>query len=193
MAIRFTWPLLLLAGFLGPDLSTAAEEQCSATEHRQFDFWLGEWEIHARNRPPGAAEWQDNETWVRTRVTAILDGCAIREESIDRVDGEEVVVGTSVSAYNSHLRKWQQLWVDRQGAVWEYVGGMQDGEMALELEHRSSSGERQTPFEESTRIRMVFTVVGADRLEWRYEYSTDEGATWIATNEAVYTRADSGR
>ena len=40
----------------------------------------------------------------------------------------------------------------------------------------------------TTQIRMVFDEIEADRLVWRYQYSTDGGRTWTSTNEAVYTR-----
>ena len=170
--------------------STPTELPCSHAETRGFDFWIGEWDIDARNRPPGVDEWSRHETWIRTVVRSGLSGCVILEESIDVIDGDTLVVGMSTTAYNAHLGEYQQLWIDGQGNIWEYLGNWEDDQMALYLESTSSDGTRQTPFLESTRIRMVFADIEDDGLTWRYEYSSDGGHTWTSTSEANYRRRD---
>ena len=61
---------------------------CSQTETRPFDFWIGEWDVEAKNRPPGSEQWTENKTWTRTRVRSDLSGCALIEESIDKIGSE---------------------------------------------------------------------------------------------------------
>ena len=161
---------------------------CSQAEARQFDFWIGEWEIQAKERPPGSDQWTENKSWIRTRVRRALSGCVLIEESIDKVAYDTLVVGMSLTSYNIHLGKYQQLWVDQQGSTWEYVGGWEDESMVLYLEPTTSSGESIVPFEATTRIRMVFSEIARNGLVWGYEYSTDGGHEWTRTNEAVYSR-----
>ncbi|MGZ3445268.1 MAG: hypothetical protein ACXWLG_06895, partial [Myxococcaceae bacterium] len=42
---------------------------CSTAGHRQFDFWVGDWEVQT---PKGTAAGEN-------KVEKILDGCALRE------------------------------------------------------------------------------------------------------------------
>lgn len=168
--------------------TTPAAAACEAPEARQLDFWVGEWVVDARMRAPGVEAWTPNETWVATRVRADLGGCVIVEESVDRGESGTVVVGLSMSSFNSHLGQWQQVWMDNKGETFEYVGGLEGADFVLYLEHTTSTGDRVVALQPTTLMRMVFKNISKDRLVWSYEYSTDEGRTWTATNEAVYTR-----
>ena len=164
------------------------ESACGQPAARQFDFWIGEWNVRARNRPPGSDEWSDHETWIGANVRAVLGGCAIVEESLDREGDETVAAGMSLSSYNPNLGKWQQMWVDSAGRTFEYVGQLADGKMTLHLEPTTASGERLVPFQPTTMVRMVFQGITHDGLVWTYEYSTDGGESWTATTKAVYSR-----
>ena len=168
--------------------ATPAAASCEDPEARQLDFWVGEWNVDARMRAPGVEEWSPNQTWVATRVRADLGGCVIVEESLDRGETGTEVVGLSMSSYNSHLGQWQQVWMDNKGQTFEYVGGLEGDDFVLYLEHTTSAGDRLVTLQLATLIRMVFRDIEKKRLVWSYEYSTDEGRTWKATNEAVYTR-----
>lgn len=45
---------------------------CHGAEYRQFDFWIGDWDTY---------EIADSSKVVaRTRVSAFLDGCVLRED-----------------------------------------------------------------------------------------------------------------
>src|SRR5689334_12035588 len=52
---------------------------CATPEHRQFDFWIGDWDVavHAR-AAPDKDEWGDARG--TQHVSAILGGCAIAED-----------------------------------------------------------------------------------------------------------------
>src|SRR5689334_20842315 len=55
--------------------SFAADPACSTTEHRQFDFWIGEWQV----RTP------DGKVAGRNHITREYTGCVIHEHySTDR-------------------------------------------------------------------------------------------------------------
>jgi hypothetical protein len=188
--VKITVLLLIALAAVIPQTPGAASESepCAQPEARQLDFWIGQWDVRARMRPPGSKEWFDNETWVGTNVRAVLGGCAILEESIDREGDATVAAGMSLSSYNPVLGRWQQMWVDRAGKTFEYVGEFGEDRMVLHLEHTTASDERMVPFLPKTMMRMVFKNITAAGLVWSYEYSTDQGETWIATTEAVYSR-----
>ena len=168
--------------------SIASAQGSSPCSEHAFEFWIGGWRIEARNRPPGAEQWTKNAAWIKTNVRSALTGCIVIEESMDVSDADTVIVGMSITSFNTYLNKYQQLWVDQNGFTWEYLGGWEGENMVLYLEAASSDGTRAVPFQETTLIRMVFGEIQRDRLVWRYQYSTDEGRTWVSTNEAIYTR-----
>ena len=70
---------------------------CSAAAYRQFDFWLGQWDITEAGAPAGT-----------NVVEPLLGGCAIRENYLDPDGGS---VGTSLNSYDADTRQWRQTWV----------------------------------------------------------------------------------
>ena len=85
-------------------------------ELRQFDFWLGEWDL----------TWGESGRGIN-RITAVLDNRVIQEE----FDGtpSTPLRGLSVSTYNAQMGKWQQTWVDNTGSYLDFVGEFVDGKM----------------------------------------------------------------
>src|SRR5918995_5108174 len=118
-------PSLLAAQETAP---TAAPKACAAPEHRQFDFWIGEWEVTTPNGAPAG----------RNRIESILDGCALRESWTGAKGGS----GNSYNAYDRQTRRWHQTWVDNGGLVLRLDGVFADGKMILSGESRDSSGAR---------------------------------------------------
>ena len=185
---HFTLAAMLILTSAAYGQAESAENACAAPEAQAFGFWAGEWDIQARQRPPGTDQWTENDAWIRTRVRSMFAGCVVVEESIDVAGSDTVVVGMSMTSYNFSLGKYQQLWVDQNGFTWEYIGNWEGEKMVLYLEPAAASGEAQVPFQRTTRIRMVFDEIEENEFVWRYQYSTDEGYTWTSTNEAIYTR-----
>lgn len=141
----------------GPIMEKHTQQTVGAlAPERQFDFWLGEW----------------NLTWDGGRgsnsIQAILDGKVILE-SFD-AGSPETFKGMSVSVYNSTLGKWQQTWVDNTGNYLDFVGGVSDGKMILERTVRQE--------EEIVMQRMVFYRINQMQLDWNWERSVDQGANW---------------
>src|SRR5262245_15303780 len=77
---------------------------CSAPEHAQFDFWIGDWDVaNAGGQAAG-----------RSRVSKILGGCVIHEEW--KGEGENAGFdGESFSTYQPAEGAWRQTWVDSSG------------------------------------------------------------------------------
>ena len=179
--------LIVVILVTGYGLTYGQDAGCSGEEHRKFDFWIGKWGVKARDRAPGTNEWKANDTWAMTRVYSDLAGCAIIEESIDKAGTENVIIGKSITSYNVHLKQYQQFWVDNTGTTSEYIGNMEGPDMILYLEPKTATGEKTVPFQETTRLRMVFTDIESNSLTWLFQYSTDGGNQWTSTIEARYS------
>lgn len=92
---------------------------CCDSRHQAFDFWLGTWEVSDKN----------GKSVGRNHIEKKEGGCLI-EERYSSVTSE--FSGRSFNFYNSLLNKWEQLWVDNQGAFLHLSGNMVDGAMVLE-------------------------------------------------------------
>ncbi len=111
--------------------ATPAPRPCSSAEYRQFDFWLGEWDVAEKGKPAGV-----------NRITAILGGCAVREEW----KGASGLTGTSLNMWDSGKRRWTQTWVDDKGNVLLLLGrapGTEDGPRGGH--HRRQGRHREEP------------------------------------------------
>ncbi len=89
-----------------------------STEHRQFDFWVGEWDVM---NPQGQRVGTNS-------VQKILDGCLILENWTDMQGGS----GKSFNYYSAATSKWYQRWVSSQGNVLELAGEYKDGALRYE-------------------------------------------------------------
>jgi hypothetical protein len=147
--------------------SAAAPKACAAPEHRQFDFWIGEWDVTI---PQGA-------TAGRNRIEPILGGCALRENWT----GAKGSSGTSYNAFNRTSGKWHQTWVDNGGLVLLLDGAFADGKMVLSGETRDTSGAKVL-----NRITWQETAPGAVRQLW--ETSRDGGGTWSVAFDGRYRK-----
>ena len=153
---------------------------CAGPEYRQFDFWIGEWDLRIRTRKAlGSAEW--DEAAGTQRVETILSGCAIAEHF--RGDGPGAPwAGESYSAWQPALHKWRQTWVDDQGGFLAFVGSVDEGVMTLRGEPTT------TPKGATIHMRMVFLDVTPSALRWEWQRSVDDGASWDAQMIIHYRR-----
>jgi hypothetical protein len=139
---------------------------CSSAAHRQFDFWLGDWDVATPQGAPAGTN----------RVDKLLEGCALQEHW-DATDGSK---GTSLSSYDAVARRWRQTFVDDTGAVLVLEGDFKDGKMVLQ-------GEKVMGKQKSALQRISWQVMG-DKVRQRWDISQDDGKTWSVLFEGVYTR-----
>jgi hypothetical protein len=137
---------------------------CSTPEFRQFDFWVGDWDLSW----PGKASQPEQHG--SNRVVSEFDGCVIHE-NFSSPAVNPPYLGTSVSVFTPQLQKWQQTWVDNQGGYLDFTGEFKDGEMILSREAVGPAGKKFLQ-------RMVFRNIKQDSFDWSWESSTDGGATW---------------
>lgn len=143
---------------------------CAAPEHRQFDFWLGEWEVTANGKLAGT-----------NRITRLYGDCGLREE-YTTPGGYE---GTSFNVFDTQRRVWHQTWVDNQGGALLLDGGLRDGRMVLEAERPPVDGK-------TTRERITWTPNADGTVRQHWEQSTDGGKSWTTAFDGLYRRVTRG-
>jgi hypothetical protein len=129
---------------------------------RDFDFWLGEWEV----------SWDDRRG--TNVIEPIFDGRVILEQ-FDGHPGADFR-GMSVSVYDESARVWRQTWVDSEGNYLQFTGSFGDGVMDLR-------GERSGDL-----VRMQWRDIRSDALTWLWQRSEDGGESWVTMWELAYRR-----
>jgi hypothetical protein len=170
----FAFSVAVLAVALGgPGLhgqqasSSSNSSLCAQAERRQFDFWIGEWDLR----------WEKDGRGTNI-IRTTLDGCVITEE----FDGAPSIPlrGSSVSTFSRQLGKWQQTWVDNQAGYLDFVGEFKDGRMVL---------QRKAMLEGKEIVqRMVWYNITKDKLDWNWERSEDAGKSWKVLWKIAYIR-----
>src|SRR6266498_1876135 len=170
-------PLLaaVLVGIFCPGESSArspASSKCATGEHRQFDFWTGDWDAYGLD--------EGNKLVARARVDVILDGCALLE-IYEQLDG---LTGQSFSIYDASRGVWHQSWVTNRGKLLTLEGRFQDGRMTLTGTERTSDGR-------SVLIRGVWKLSEGAVRETAVS-SDDGGKSWKPLFDILFrARAES--
>jgi len=147
----------------------AKPSACDGAEHRQFDFWLGEWEV----RDP------QGKVVGRNRIEKAHDGCVLIEHwtSVARV------TGTSVNVYDRDHGKWHQTWVDSGGGLLQLDGALAGGAMVLTGE----AVDADAPSKRATQ-RITWTPQPNGDVRQLWESSQDGGKTWNVVFDGRYTK-----
>ncbi len=145
-----------------------APAPCAAAEHRQFDFWIGEWDV---TNPAGAVAGKN-------RITQVLNGCVLLEEWAGAGGGS----GKSFNLYDARRKRWQQTWVDGNGGILELHGGLtSSGTMVLAGDQPAQGGG-------TVRNRITWTPRSATEVRQLWETSSDGGATWTTAFDGTYRK-----
>ena len=168
--MRIHWCVFLLLGAVATSAQQEAPPRpCQSEQARQFDFWLGQWNV----------SWGDDSQGTNS-VTAELDGCVI----VERFDGQPgtPLVGMSVASFDAHSGMWKQTWVDNQGGYLDFTGTWQQDRMIL----RRQASRDGVDFLQ----RMVWYDIAEDHFQWHWERSDDDGKTWQVLWHIRYVRDD---
>ena len=160
--------LFLGIGVLNRSETTEAPPPaCSEPEYRQFDFWLGDWDVQL---PNGKAAGVNH-------VRSLLGGCVLQENWT----GSGGSVGTSFNIYDRSQRKWHQTWVDNQGTLLQLDGGFADGRMTLQGVTRDSTGVQALQ-------RITWSQPRAGEVRQLWETSGDGGKKWTVVFDGQYVK-----
>jgi tetratricopeptide (TPR) repeat protein len=137
---------------------------CSAPEYRQFDFWLGNWEV----RDPAGNVVGHND------VTSHLDGCMLMESWTSGAGH----AGMSMNYFDPADGSWNQIFIDNTGAPssWPPLKGkLVDGKMLL-----------SSPAGVKPQTRWTWSKTGDGRVRQMAEQLGDDGKTWTVTWDSYY-------
>jgi hypothetical protein len=150
---------------------------CDRPEHRQFDYWVGEWDVRPNGQPESAPTPLGN-------VVRLEDGgCVVTEHwTTPRMSGR------SVNIFDRTRGQWHQSWVDSTGGLHEYWGRADaEGNLVFLGETPVAGGgnARQT-------VRLTFFNLGPDRraparVRQFSEVLGADGA-WTTNYDLIYYR-----
>jgi hypothetical protein len=164
--LRRPHALLIIALMLATLPIAARAAGCSAPQYRQFDFFVGHWNVYD---PHGDLVGTDV-------VETELRGCVVSE----RFTGNDGGVGIGLSGYQYPTRTWYQDFMGDHGLL-VTLRGRPSGSAAMVLngddyihgKHRLDRG--------------VWTVRG-NEVEELWTGSTDGGKTWTTIFDGFFRR-----
>ena len=166
--------LLLLALILGGTvIANAQQPRCASPEHRQFDFWIGDWDVFDYTGGRKGAPAGTN------LITRELGGCVLQEHWTGAQGGR----GTSFNTYQPNEKKWHQVWVDDSGTFLNLIGEFRDDQMMLSGQQPGAQGATVTD-------RITWSLIGNDPDQVRqfWQQSNDGGKTWSVAFDGLYVR-----
>ena len=165
-----TFSMLTLAFLLTANCFAQNTGPCSSAAHRQFDFWVGEWNVYST-----AADTIVGYSHIKN----ILNDCVI-EENWTSKNGWQ---GKSFNTYNSVDSTWNQVWVDQSGATYHFSGTFHDNIMDYAGQ---TSGPKGT-----SHFTMTFTYNEKDKsIRQVWKQSTDAGESWKTIFDGTYRRKE---
>ena len=139
-----------------------------APEFRQFDFWIGDWDVkNTQGQPAG-----------KSKIEIMLGDCIIYENWTSALPN--IYSGKSFNLYNTVTKKWMQTWVDDKGSVLEFI----DGEYK---DNKLTFVTKPDPKNQITRL--TFHNLNPDLVRQHFEVTSDNGKTWTTTTDLFYNRA----
>jgi hypothetical protein len=158
---------LLLAVLLAADQAPPTQAKpCSQPEYRQFDFWVGDWDVATADGKPAG----------RNRIEVVEGGCGLQENWTGTGN-----TGRSINSYWPGDRKWHQIWLGSGGLLMHLSGRFQGDTLTLEGEVQTVKGTR-------VRQRLAFTKRSDGTVRQHWQQSQDEGNSWQTVFDGIYTR-----
>lgn len=166
--------LLICAISCNSFAQTPAKPPCSNPIYRQFDFWIGDWDVFGpKGRKAGDS-----------KISVILDSCIILEEWKSTAGQNGIVyAGKSFNTWNATSKQWQQTWVDNVGGSTEFLQGKYENNKMQFM---------SVPFEVAKDTmairRLSFYYLDKDKVRQHGEISKDKGTTWATEYDLEYRR-----
>jgi hypothetical protein len=160
------WSVMVAASIAIVPAGATNPSSCAAGQHRQFDFWLGEWNVHT---PDGKLAGVNS-------IKREYDGCVLHE----RYSTSRGYSGESLNVYDAGRKVWHQSWVDTDGTLLLLEGGLRGKSMMLEGQSVGAKGE-------VTKHRITWTPNADGTVRQHWESSDSKGA-WTTAFDGTYTR-----
>jgi hypothetical protein len=142
---------------------------CQTPEHRQLDFWVGDWDVFRTDT---------NARVAKSHIEKLYAGCAVGEHWMP-LQGSG---GGSLNSYRPYSKQWVQVWTDSGNNLIEFAGSWDGKRMNFEGTSVTTSGQKQP-------VRMTYER-GADGSVVQTGYQAEgRGKPWKVTYQLVYRRA----
>lgn len=136
-------------------------------ESRQFDFWIGEWEVFS----PDGRKTGEN------RIEQMAGGWGL----LENWTGAGGYTGKSLNTWMADKKQWQQFWIGLGGAL-ELAGGLNEsGERVL-------SGQTIGPDGQMARQRITWTPNPDGTVRQHWEQSAADGKSWTTAFDGLYRK-----
>lgn len=144
-------------------------------QNREFDFWVGDWDVYARGTEKKVGD---------SKIEIASGGCMILENWV--ATGPVEHNGKSMNYVNPQTGKWEQLWIGSGGInvnnPQKFVNGVYtDNAMRFDFEQTDRQGKKQIG-------RFIFYNEGPDQVRQFNEVSSDNGKTWTTVYDFTYKR-----
>lgn len=167
--------IILFPLFVFPQVDEPIADLWNSESHRQFDFWVGAWDVNLRIQQP-TGEWKD-QVQSTAHIYQILDGKAVLELWNENKINEGIK-GYSLRYFNEDLGKWE-LWLN-------WPGQNMSGSSTLDGSFRHGRGEFFSEFPKNDSVtitqRYTFCDITPTSLRWDNAFSEDGGKTWKEGN-----------
>ena len=152
------------------DVGRAVPQPCRGEGFREFDFWVGRWNVH---NPSGAL--------IATSViSSEMDGCLVMEDYIQSTGFQ----GKSLSAYDRNTGEWHQTFVDNIIAgSFRLAGGLHGEEMVMSGSQPIFNFGTQSV--QQRDVTVFWSRLSEGRVRQRFEASFD-GAPPTTTFDGTY-------
>jgi hypothetical protein len=159
----------IIASILAQTSTGAADPitPCERPAFREFDFWLGEWEVRD----------ETGKLAGHNSVTAEQGGCVIMERWRSAAGNN----GMSMNYYEPRTGRWKQNWVS-PNVILEMSGARHDRDLILEgpLQYLDKG--------QTTLLRGIWTPLPDGRVRQHFLESKDGGKTWEEWFDGYYSR-----
>ena len=150
---------------------------CTSPESRQFDFWLGEWEV----RPNG-----QDKIIARSTIEKKYGGCAVRENWMPLNQDAEAGGGGSLNHYDPQYRQWRQVWLDSSGTRVDFAGGMVGDKMVLKGRWANFGGPGKDAI-----VKMEYEAMACGAVRQHGLASSDGEKSWQTAFDLIYSNENS--
>ncbi len=145
--------------------------------YRQFDFWLGHWEVYGNLEKTGPL-------FGHNTISRTEQGCLLMEQW----QGASGSTGTSMNYFDGIKKQWVQRWVSGGGTVIDYAGGLitpKADTQAMQLVGKIyyASTQQQPQIRD---FRGTWTPLDHGVVQQFFEESVDGGKTWYTWFNGFY-------
>ncbi|HEV2577984.1 MAG TPA: hypothetical protein VGU25_12310 [Acidobacteriaceae bacterium] len=143
------------------------------SELQRFAFLVGRYRCQAELKLPAEESQRFDALWEGRWA---LDGHAIVDEyRMFGANGETLVLGVNIRAYDVAKKQWNIKWLDALLGRWTDLGSQELG--GVHFEGASVSYQFREPMVGHTFTRATYTDISDQHFTWRGE-SSEDGKEW---------------